>query len=938
MRKALLVGFALLLASSTPAWAQQYVISTIAGGAPPPTPVAALSASIGSPQDVATDAVGNVYFTSLNCVFKVDQRGVLTRLAGTSRPGYLGDGGPATNALLNGSSGVAVDSVGNVYIADYVDNLIRKVSTSGFIGTVVGTGTSGYTGDGGPAIDAQLYYPFGIAIDSGGNLYIADFGNYRIRKVTSRGIISTVAGNGVPGSSGDGGPATSAQLYALAVTVDSAGNLYIADHGDRYGGSDRVLKVSLAGIITTVAGNGLPGFSGDGGPAIAAQLSDPAGLAVDGGGNLYIADSSNGRIRKVTPSGIITTVAGNGASGYSGDGGPATDAQLNFPDGIAVDRTGNLYIADNGNNRIRKVTPGGIITTVAGNGSFRESGDGGPAAVAQLNSPDSLALDGAGNLYIADFDNNRVRKISPDGIIRTVAGNGTYGYSGDDGPATEAQLKNPEGLAGDSAGNLYFADYYNNRIRKVSPSGIITTVAGNGTGGDSGDGGPAVNAQLSAPDAVAVDGTGNLYIADASRIRKVSPAGIITTVVGGAGPAHGPGDGGPAINAYLYMPGGIVVDNAGNIYIADSYLQRIRKVTADGIINTVAGNGTLGYSGDGGPATNAQLRRPSGMALDSVGNLYFADTDNNRIRKLSPDGIITTVAGSGSAEPNQGGFSGDGGPATNAQLNSPTSIAVDSAGNVYVADAGNHAIRLLQPVRPAVTVNAVTNAASNLTGPIAPGEIVVLYGSGIGPAQLAQLQLNDSGFVGTTLAGTQVLFNGTPAPLIYSWTTQVAAIVPYEVSGTSAQVQVTYLGQTSNPVTVPIAASAPEIFTLDSTGKGQAAAINQDNSINDAGHPAPMGSVVSLYATGEGQTSPPGMDGQLAGSSLPHPILPVSVTIGGIPAQVDYAGGAPTLVAGVMQVNAHIPSGIQPGNVVPVILTVGNASSQPGITIAVAGQ
>jgi prepilin-type N-terminal cleavage/methylation domain-containing protein len=338
---------------------------------------------------------------------------------------------------------------GFMYIADYQNDRIREVSATmaGIITTFVGNGTGGYSGDGGPATSANLFYPYGVAVDSSGNLYIADYYNNRIRMVTaSTGIITTVAGNGTEGYSGDGGPATSAELNnPTKSAVDSSGNLYIADYGNQ-----RVRMVTAStGIITTVAGNGTAGYSGDGGAATSAELWGPYGVAVDSSGNLYIVEIWNFRIRKVTAStGIITTVAGNGTSGYSGDNGAATSAELWTPYGVAVDSSGNLYIADYGNNRIRKVTAStGIITTIAGNGTAGYSGDGGPATSAKLHSPTGSAVDSSGNLYISEYGNNRIRKVTASGTICTVAGNGTSGYSGDNGAATSAELHTPSDIA-----------------------------------------------------------------------------------------------------------------------------------------------------------------------------------------------------------------------------------------------------------------------------------------------------------------------------------------------------------------------------------------------------------------------------------------------------------------------------------------------------------
>jgi uncharacterized protein (TIGR03437 family) len=433
-----------------------------------------------------------------------------------------------------------------------------------------------------------------------------------------------------------------------------------------------------------------------------------------------------------------------------------------------------------------------------------------------------------------------------------------------------------------------------------------------------------------------VDSTGNLYIGDSNsnRIRKVTN-GVITTVAGDGTWGYS-GDNGPATSAQLSGAWGVAVDSAGNLYIADRMNNRIRKVS-NGVITTVAGNGTPGFSGDNGPASNAQLNGPYGVAVDSAGNLYIADTLNFRVRKVS-NGVITTVAGSGLTSPAGGGFGGDYGPATSARLNNPSGVAVDSAGNLYIADTGNDRIRVLIPSGQASSpsIAAVTNAASNLPGAISPGEIVVLYGSGIGPAQLVKAAPGSDGSYGTQVANTSVSFNGIAAPMIYTWATQVAAVVPYGITGTTGQVTVTYQGQTSAGFSVSIASSAPGIFTYDASGQGPAAAINQDGiTVNTAATPTRIGDIISLYATGEGQTTPGGVDGKAASVPYPKPNLPVTVTVGGQEAPVEYAGGAPGMVAGLMQVNVQIPPGIQTGNAVPIVLRVGDVLSQGGVTIAV---
>ncbi len=916
----IILGLAL---TSLVAVAQQYVIATVAGGPATPTPIAAPSASIGEPSSVAIGPAGDAYFTnSASTLYKVDNRGVLTRVAGAGRPG---DSGPAATTQLGNLSSVAADTAGNVYLADTTFHRILKITQAGAIATVAGTGTAGFSGDTGPAVNAQLSNPVGLALDASGNLYVADANNCRVRRIGSNGVITTIAGNGISGFSGDAGPATSAQLSNIAgLAADAFGNLYIADSGN-----SRIRKVAN-GIISTVAGIGTTGYSGDNGQAVTAQLSSPAGVAVDYAGNLYIADTNNNRVRKVSTSGIVTTVSGNGSAGFTNEGGPAATAQLNTPTGLSVDLLGNLYVADQFNFRLRKITTTGSIVSIAGNGSRSYAVNGGSAIGAQLDQPRGLATDAAGNVYIADGRNYRVRKVATNGIITTVAGNGTQGYSGDNGPATNAQLAYQLGLAVSPTGELYIADSFNHRVRKVSANGIITTVAGTGSPGYSGDGGPAQSAQINNINDVVLDADGNLYIADYGnyRIRKVSTNGIITTIAG-TGSSGYSGDGGQAVNAQISTVWGMALDSSGNFYFADYLNHRIRRVTPNGTISTVAGTGAYGSSGDGGPAAGAQLAYPLGIALDITGNLYLVDSDNYAIRKVSSTGIINTIAGTGVR-----GFSGDAGRATSAQISTTWGLAVDLSGNVYIADSGNNAIRVLKPVAALLSVSSVTNAASNLGGAIAPGEIVVLYGSLVGPSQLTKATLDVNGFYGTSLATSRVLFNGTPAPILYTWSSQVSAIVPYGISGTTASVQMEYQGVRSDPIVVPIAPAAPGLFTMDASGKGQAAAFNENGALNQSAAPAKPGSILVMYATGEGQTSPAGVDGQLATATYPKPQQRVSVIIDGKAAELLYAGAAPGIVAGLMQINARIPANAQAG-AVSVLVTIGSSTSQVGVTVAV---
>jgi uncharacterized protein (TIGR03437 family) len=450
-------------------------------------------------------------------------------------------------------------------------------------------------------------------------------------------------------------------------------------------------------------------------------------------------------------------------------------------------------------------------------------------------------------------------------------------------------LHSPKGVAVDARGNVFIADTLSLRVREVVVgSSIIQTLAGNGIAGFSGDGGPATLAALNQPSSVAVDPSGNVYFTDELnwRVRLISTAGTISTVAGNEGPTLGFGAG--------LMP--VIVDPGG----------------------------------DGGPATQATVVAPTGVMLDGSGNLYISDSGLNRVRVVNSSGIISTLAGNGTCC-----YSGDGGLATAAQLNAPWGLAMDAAGNVYVADSGNNAIRQVTPAGSGALLLRVVSGASEQPGAISPGEIVAVFGAGLGPAQGLQSQADPTGRIPIQLGGTQVFFNGTPGPILYASAGQVSAVAPYGISGDSVQVTVTYQGQTTPALTVPVAASAPAIFSLDASGSGQARALNSDGSANSASNPAIPGNTITFYATGEGQTSPTGVDGQLDGANPPQPVLPVSVTIGGLAASVQYAGGVQGQVAGLMMVRVVVPGGLGPGTAVPIQLQVGGAASPATVTIAI---
>lgn len=1006
----------------------------------------ATNADLSDPEDVAVDSVGNIYIAdTLNSrIRRVGTNGIITTYAGTTNPlspppghegdpGNVGDGGPATNALLYEPSGVAVDLFGNVFIADTQNYRIRVVGTNGVINTVAGKGIRGFAGDGGPATNAYLDLPFGVAVDATGDLLIADTGNNRIRMVGTNGIINTLAGSGGvgfggDGYSGDGGQATNATLsLPESVTVDIAGNWFITDttnnrirqvatNGiistvisggtglyrtnfldepsgvciDTYGnlfmacpdvpeifktrigepsllitnlsaknagnysvivtsaygsvtsmvatvaleyspsisiqpaayqmaavgdattfsvtasgtsplsyqwqfdganlagvtnsvlpltdlstneagnydvivtnnygsvtstvaelfvgslpsisqepsnqtvflggtttlavgasgtgpleyqwqfdgadlagpvivtvaGNDsgdaatnmlishpfglavdasgnlfiadqyfnRICKIATNGVLTTVAGaiNSEESlvfsyFSGDGGPATNATMFYPSAVAVDASGDVFIADSGNGRVREVNSDGIINTFAGGGTNAPK-NGIATTNLELGSVDGVAVDSSGNLFVADGGYNYIFKISTNGIVTIFAGNGSqtVLYSGDGGPATNAALNAPQGLALDAFGNLFIADEGNSRIRKVDTNGIIATVAGNGETAYAGDGTPATNASLSSPTAVVADAWGDLFIADSGNNVIRTVNTNGIINTIAGKVAGGYSGDGGLATNALLSNPLGVALDASGDIFIADTEnmRVRQVGTNGIINNLAGGA-----IGDGGPALNAEVSIPFGVAVDSFGNLFIADSDNGRIRKVGSNGIITTVAGSGTNGFSGDGGPATNAALSFPFAVAPDHQGNFFIVDYENMRIRKVDANGIITTVAGGGT------NTSGDGGPATNVSLAYPRGIALDSLGDIYIAEAVSNRIRMVNPGGIITTIAGT--GTSGFSGDGGPATNATLsFPFGVALDQFGNLFVADQGNgrirkIGTTGIITTVAGAGT---------------------------------------------------------------------------------------------------------------------------------------------------------------------------------
>jgi len=648
---------------------------------------------------IAIDKKGSFYISRRehNTIDRIDKNGMMTRFAGTGEAGYSGDGGLALEATFRIPAGLLTGNKGNLYIADRENHVVRRVDRKGIITTIAGNGTAGFSGDGGPAVKASLNFPSGLALDSKGNLYISDRSNNRIRVVNRKGIIKTYAGTGDDGYGGDSGPALKARIdRPFGLAIDKKDDLYIADRRN-----NRIRKINPSGIITTVAGDGGFFFMGDNGPAYRASIAGPTGVAVDDKGNIYIADRNNNRIRVVDKQGMIRTVVGTGQQDYNGETELARDTNLYLPFGVAVDEKGRLLVIDRSHYRIRRVDPlTGKVKTLAGNGHKKFAGDGGPATGANLNFPHGIAVDKKGNVIFSDKGHFRIRKISPAGIIQTIAGNGDRGNVGDGIPALQASLFSVQSLILNSKEEIYFVSPsgFINMIRYIDHKGIIHTfvqtadkkyLAALKTDPSQGLSMKNKIAMITQFSDIVFDKDDNLYAADRinHQIRKIDTQGNVSTIAG-TGESDYDGDGGPAIKAAFRDPRALAMDPEGNLYIADTANNRIRKIDTKGIISTVAGNGEHKDTGDGGPALEAGIRSMDALAISPEGELYIVGFNTHRIRKITKDGKIVTVAGKGYQ-----GYFGDGGPATKAMLKQPAAVAFDSKGNMYISDMGNNRIR-----------------------------------------------------------------------------------------------------------------------------------------------------------------------------------------------------------------------------------------------------
>ena len=813
-----------------------------------------------NPQGVAVDAVGNVYVadTGNNTIRVITPGGVSSTLAGV--PGVAGSGdGTGSGATFNQPTGITLDSATNLYVTDFGSSTIREVTLSGEVTTIAGT--AGVTGSANnTGTNALFFHPMGIAADRGGNLYVADYGNQLIREITTAHVVSTFAGQaGVVGTTNGAGTGASALFNEPeGVTVDAAGNVYVADTGNA-----AIRMITPAGAVSTLAGS--PGALGSiDGVGSNALFYQPVGIAISASSNLYVADAFYNTLRQVSPDGTVLTIAG--LPGTSGNiDGAGSLARFSGPQGLAIDPFGTLYIADTVNSTIRRMNGSSMVSTLAGSASAASSN--GMTTSARLYFPENLAADASNNVYVADTQNSVIRQISPAGAVSILAGMpGVFGSV--DGAAANASFNGPQGVAVVGSGNVYVADTGNSTIRKIS-GGATSTFAGSpGNPGNADGSGPTV--QFYEPQGVAVDGSGNVYVADTwnHTIRKLTPGGASTTLAGMAD-VFGSFDGAGSA-ARFNNPSGITVDGGGNLYVTDCNNDTIRKITSAGVVTTIAGLAGTWGANDGAGA-GALFFQPAGISLDGSGNLYIVDSGNGVIRKLSPSGTnwtSSTVAGTD----NTVGASDGAGAA--AQFNYPTGVAVNSAGYVFVADSGNNTIR-------------TTKAIATMTWP-APAPVV--YGTALSGAQLNASSTVPGPFAYTPPPGA-VLNTGTNV--------LTATLTPTDTtdySGISGSVS---LAVTPATLTVTANNAARSVGVANPTFTGTIAGlVNGDN-------------ITATYATSATPSSPAGT----------YPIIPTLVDPGDRETNyvVDLVDG--TLTVGLVQAGAFQSISALPNGAIQFNLT-----------------
>jgi sugar lactone lactonase YvrE len=667
--------------------------------------------------------------------FSRSQPLTFSTLAGNAGQGAAN--GNNSNARFNLPGGVAVDKNGNVYVADTANHTIRKIS-GGVVSTLAGlAGVSGSVDGNGSA--ARFKEPQGVAVDTNGIVYVADTGNHTIRKIAVDGTVSTLAGSaGNPGALNATG--SNASFYEPeGVAVNGNGSLiYVADTWNH-----TIRQITSAGVVTTLAGN--PGVFGTN-----SLFYQPQGIAVGGDGNIYIGDTGNGTIRKITPGGSVTTLAGSSGN-YGSTNGTGSAAQFYQPMGVAVAANGTVYVADNFNHTIRAISSGGVVTTLAGLAGNYGSTDG-TGSNARFYAPQAVAVSG-NTVYVADTGNGTIRQISSGGGVTTLAGAASIGSA--DGTGNHAAFYWPKGAAVDNSGNVFVSDTFNHTIRKITPTGVVSTFAGTAGnfGGNDGAGG---NARFYAPQGIAMDAGGNIYVADTANniIRKVAPNGTVSTLAGTPG-VQGQGDG-SSISAQFNGPEAVALDNASNVYVADTGNHTIRKISLGGVVTTLAGfpghPGSFDSNMDNNGTNVARFCSPAGLAIDGSGNVYVADTGNHTIRKITSAGGVSTVAGLPGVWGSADGINRD------ARFFQPQGITVDDQGNLFVMDSGNHTMRMLTPSGTDWIVTTIAGQPD--VGGIADGSggtAKFFYPAGLG--------MNDSGVFAVVDSGNNVIRIAAPPPV-----------------------------------------------------------------------------------------------------------------------------------------------------------------------------
>lgn len=704
---------------------------------------------------VAISSTGDFYIAMECAILKMTATGVVTSFAGSLTDNCLSSlDGTGTAAKFEYLYDITIDASNNVYVIDYNACVVRKITPAGVVTTLAGTfDVCGYADGTGPA--AKFSFPAGLIVDSSGNVFVADQNNCSIRKITSSGVVTTFAGSTTGLCSSTNGTGTAATFsFPYGITMDSSGNFYVAETM-----INKIRKITPAAVVTTLAGAGIPGSTDATGTS--ARFRFPVGVAVDStSGNVYVADTSNSTIRKITSAGVVTTLAGTASTpGYLDGSGAA--ARFDSPAKLTMDNSGNIYAVSSG-AYVRKITPAGVVTTVMGpalygfwNGTASQarlgstpvglaintSGDlyianlgnvilrmtanglvntfagtyatsgttNATGTAARFNGSSSLVFDSSGNSFITDTYNYTIRKMTSAGVVTTFAGLAGTGASVD-GTAGSARFMGPSGIAIDASGNLYVADA-GTKIRKITPAAVVTTFAGSGSNGSADGTGTA--ASFYGVQGLAVDTSGNVYAADVSNniIRKITSAGVVTTLAGTAG-VSGSADGTGA-SASFNFPSGIAIDSSGNLYVPDNNNYTIRKITSTGVVTTFAG--TAGQTGQrDGVGSSARFRYLRGITIDSSNNLYI--TDDTRIRKITPNGAVITIAGPNASFENtrySNRGSSDGGK-TQASFYAPFGFATDSTGNIFVADSYNHSIRKVTPAG-VVTTFAGTSGTSGST-------------------------------------------------------------------------------------------------------------------------------------------------------------------------------------------------------------------------------